>query len=124
MTLGFGFPPWTNKEVLHLLGQLVGRVEFVEFMQSMGIRSRRSSELVCEGGNNMDLPSCHFKLAGTKKGAAYDGMSSSTFFLLKPVEVLGNGICDCRLARASLAGQPEDRRAVRRDGVGPCDYIL
>ena len=88
-------------------------------MQSVGVRSRLSSELVYKGGNNMDLSSCLFKLAGAKKAAAQDSVSSC---LLKPVKVLGNGICDCGLAGASVASQPEDRRAVRR--VGPCDYIL
>ena len=67
----------------------------------------------------MDLSSRLFKLAGAKKTTAQDSVSSC---LLKPVEVLGNGICDGRLARASLPGQPENGRAVRR--VCPCDYIL
>ena len=72
----------------------------------------------------MNLPSCLFKLAGAQKVAGQDGMPSSMFCLLKLIEVLGNGICDGRFARASLAGQPEDRWAVCRDVVGPCDYIL
>ena len=67
----------------------------------------------------MDLSSCLFKLAKAKKAAAQEGASSC---LLKPIEVLCNGICDGRLAGASFTGQPEDRRAVRR--VGPCDYNL
>ena len=29
MTLGLGLLPWANKEVLHLLGQLVDRVELL-----------------------------------------------------------------------------------------------
>ena len=122
--VGVRLLPWTNKEVFHLFGQLVRRIELVQFMQSVGVRSRLSSELVCKGGNDMDLSSCLFKLAGAKKGAAQDGTSSGMFFLLKLMEVLGNGICNCRLAGASLTSQPEDGRAVRRDGVGPCNYIL
>ena len=93
-------------------------------MQGVGVRSRLPSELVYKGGNNMDLSSCLFKLAGAEKVAAQDGVPSSMFCLLKLIEVLGNGICDGRLARASLAGQPEDRRTVRRDVLGPCNYIL
>ena len=122
--VGVRLLPWTNKEVFHLFGQLVRRIELVQFMQSVGVRSRLSSELVYKGGNNTDFLSSLFKLAGAKKGAAQDGTSSGMFFLLKLMEVLGNGICNCRLAGASLASQPEDGRAVRRDGIGPCDYII
>ena len=93
-------------------------------MQGMGVRSRLSSKLVHEGGNNMDLSSCLLKLAGAEKVSAQDGVPSSMFCLLKLIEVLGNGLCDGGLARASLAGQPEDRRAARRDVVSPCNYVL
>ena len=93
-------------------------------MQGVGVRSRFSSKLVYKGGDNMDLSSCLLKLAGAEKVSAQDGVPSSMFCLLKLIEVLGNGICDGCLARASLAGHPEDRRAVRRDVVSPCKYLL
>ena len=69
----------------------------------------------------MDLSSCLLKLARAEEIAAHDCVLSS---LLKLIEVFGNGICDGRLARASLAGHPEDRRAVRRNLVSPCNYLL
>ena len=93
-------------------------------MQGVGVRSRLPSKLVYEGGDNMDLSSCLLKLAGAEKVSAQDGVPSSMFCCLKLIEVLGNGICDGRLARASLAGHPEDRRAVRRDVVSPRNYLL
>ena len=87
----------------------------------MGTRSRLPSKLGYKGGDNMDPSSCLLKLAGAEKVASQDGVPSSMFGLLKLIEVFGNGICDGRLAKASLAGQPEDRRALRRDVVSPCD---
>ena len=72
----------------------------------------------------MDLSSCLLKLAGAKKVAAQDGVWFSMFRVREAVEVFGNGICNGRLARASFAGQPEDRWAVLRDVVGSCDYTL
>ena len=72
----------------------------------------------------MDLSSCLLELARAEKVAAQDGVPPSMLCLLKLIEMLGDSICDRRLARASLAGQPEDGRAVRRDVISPCDYIL
>jgi len=76
----------------------------------MGVRSGFLRELVYECGKDPDPLSRLFELARAKEGATQDGVR---IWVLSPVEVLSDGECDGRLAGACLAGQPEDRRAVR-----------
>ena len=100
-----GLLPRADKQVFQLLREYLHGVEFVGVKQSTWIGFRVTCKLVNKSGDNVLLSPRVVKLARTTVGSLKD---IRHLIVQGVVEMMADGIGNCRLAGACIAGQQED----------------